>query len=227
MLKGVNLVLAHVGQELIWERAFRRMTRSFQRDDFFTGPAYLSWNRMGNLRRLGTPLDISWMRNQVKLNHRILARMRALGITPILPAFNGFIPEEIAVGLKSNEYVHSSKWSGFNEYYSAMIRLQPTSEMFLKLGSIIVQEQLKEYASYLELQTEHMYSADMFNEMDPEEDADLANLGKQVFESFALEDSKGDCNVLALSPDLSCRCACNADVVFCTFFVLLDRRQDC
>lgn len=51
-LNGINAPLALTGQEYIWRRVFVErfgMTRD-ELDEFFTGPAFLAWHRMGNLR---------------------------------------------------------------------------------------------------------------------------------------------------------------------------------
>ncbi|MBA0633965.1 hypothetical protein Godav_029879 [Gossypium davidsonii] len=72
-------------------------------DDFFGGPAFLAWSRMGNLHgfesnksqfnaRWGGPLPESWFDGQLTLQKKILARMYELGMTPVLPAFSGNVP---------------------------------------------------------------------------------------------------------------------------------------
>ncbi|KAK3031104.1 hypothetical protein RJ639_036844 [Escallonia herrerae] len=49
-LQGVNLPLAFTGQESIWQKVFMGFNISRQDlDDFFGGPAFLAWARMGNL----------------------------------------------------------------------------------------------------------------------------------------------------------------------------------
>ncbi|QHO06124.1 uncharacterized protein DS421_14g452000 [Arachis hypogaea] len=50
-LQGINLPLAFTGQETIWQKVFQEkfnMSTS-DLDDFFGGPAFLAWSRMGNL----------------------------------------------------------------------------------------------------------------------------------------------------------------------------------
>lgn len=94
-------------------------------DEYFTGPAFLAWGRMGNLHTWGGPLPRAWHLKQLYLEvvdgrhgkggwsrchvasglglthrlplsqHRILDRMRALGMTPVLPAFAGHVPKAI------------------------------------------------------------------------------------------------------------------------------------
>ena len=48
---------------------------------------------MGNLQRWGGPLSESWHAEQLTLAHQIIGRMRQLGITPVLPAFAGHVPQ--------------------------------------------------------------------------------------------------------------------------------------
>lgn len=47
---------------------------------------------MGNIKGWGGPLSKDWHATQVALQHRILDRMRSLGMTPILPSFAGHVP---------------------------------------------------------------------------------------------------------------------------------------
>jgi len=48
-------------------------------DHFFSGPAFLPWNRMGNMQTFGGPLQQSWMQQQFTLQLSLLQRMRSLG----------------------------------------------------------------------------------------------------------------------------------------------------
>ncbi len=50
---------------------------------------------MGNMEGWGGPLTSSWHKQQVALQHKILERMRNLGMIPILPAFAGHVPKAI------------------------------------------------------------------------------------------------------------------------------------
>lgn len=46
-LSGINLPLAHVGQEAIWRRVFENLGLSqMDADAFFTGPAFLAWYKI-------------------------------------------------------------------------------------------------------------------------------------------------------------------------------------
>ncbi|KAF3640096.1 Alpha-N-acetylglucosaminidase [Capsicum chinense] len=51
-LQGINLPLAFTGQEAIWQKVFKNFNISTSSlDDFFGGPAFLAWSRMGNLHK--------------------------------------------------------------------------------------------------------------------------------------------------------------------------------
>lgn len=51
--------------------------------------------RMGNMHGWGGPLPMSWIDGQLVLQHKILNRMRQLGMIPVLPGFAGHVPKSI------------------------------------------------------------------------------------------------------------------------------------
>lgn len=50
---------------------------------------------MGNLKGFGGPLPDSWKNSQLVLQHKILQRMRSLGMIPVLPGFAGHVPAAV------------------------------------------------------------------------------------------------------------------------------------
>jgi alpha-N-acetylglucosaminidase len=82
-LQGINLPLAFTGQEAIWQKVFKRFNISKEDlDDYFGGPAFLAWARMGNLHAWGGPLSKNWLDDQLLLQKQILSRMLKFGMTP-------------------------------------------------------------------------------------------------------------------------------------------------
>ncbi|MDP9043149.1 MAG: alpha-N-acetylglucosaminidase, partial [Bacteroidota bacterium] len=76
-LHGINMPLAVTGEEFTWLTVYREM--GFTDKDlqsFFCGPAYFSWFWMGNLDGWGGPLPISWMKNHMLLQQKIVQRER-------------------------------------------------------------------------------------------------------------------------------------------------------
>ena len=80
-------------------------------ENYFTGKAFLPWNRMGNIKSWSGPLSQEEMQKDVDLQHKILERMLSLGITPVIPAFNGIVPSEI-MDLYPNETFYPLRYFG-------------------------------------------------------------------------------------------------------------------
>ncbi|XP_043200040.1 alpha-N-acetylglucosaminidase-like isoform X2 [Amphibalanus amphitrite] len=162
-LNGVNLALAFTGQEVIWRRVFTQIgLEAAEVDQFFTGPAFLAWNRMGNLQRWAGPLSDAWHADQLTLAHQIIARMRQLGITPVLPAFAGHVPQNFTRVFPKAPVSHLRCWGHMNSTYSCTSFLQPNSPLYQKIGQLTIQELEREFNG-----TEHVYNCDSFNEMTP------------------------------------------------------------
>ncbi|TRY96525.1 hypothetical protein DNTS_017767, partial [Danionella cerebrum] len=102
-------------------------------DQFFSGPAFLAWNRMGNLFQWGGPLPQSWHVKQLYLQFKILERMRSLGMIPVLPAFSGIVPEGITrtnpnfLKVKPDEVVSSEFKALHVPYHSFNENSDPSS----------------------------------------------------------------------------------------------------
>lgn len=58
-----------------------------------------------------------WHNGQVALQHKILDRMRSLGITPILPSFAGHVPDALKRIYPSANLTHLSDWGHFETKY--------------------------------------------------------------------------------------------------------------
>ncbi|RVX18553.1 Alpha-N-acetylglucosaminidase [Vitis vinifera] len=98
-------------QEAIWQKVFRNFNIShLDLKDFFGGPAFLSWSRMGNLHGWGGPLPQSWLDQQLLLQKKILARMYELGMTPVLPAFSGNVPAALKYIFPSAKITRLGNW---------------------------------------------------------------------------------------------------------------------
>ncbi|MEO2061911.1 MAG: alpha-N-acetylglucosaminidase [Christiangramia sp.] len=185
-LHGINMPLAVVGSEAIAERVWKKLGLSNEEiKEFFTGPAHLPWHRMGNLNKWDGPLSDHWQKDQVALQHKILNRMRELGLKPIAPAFAGFVPE----GFKDKHpdlEVSALKWGGFSEEYNAYV-LPPDSPYFEKIGKLFIKEWEREFGK------NKLYLSDSFNEMDvpvpdnnPEKKYELlAGYGEAIYNSIA------------------------------------------
>lgn len=185
-LSGVNLPLAITGEEAVWQEVLRLHGLTDEEiRAWFTGPAHLPWNRMCNIDGVDGPLPQEWIDGQVKLQKKILSRERSFGMKPVLPAFNGHVPEAL-----KREYPHAritdvSRWGGFPKE-SLCHFLSPTDSLFGVMQKEFLSAQKRIFG------TDHIYGMDLFNEVeapswDPET---LAAIGESAYESLAAADSK-------------------------------------
>lgn len=184
-LHGINMPLATVASEAIAERVWKKMGLTDEDiRQFFTGPAYLPWHRMGNLNTWNGPLSANWHSQQIALQHKVLERMRLLGMHPITPAFAGFVPEGF-VKLHPEVRVKHFEWGGFDKSLNAYM-LPPDSPYFLQIGKLFIEEWEKEFGKNT------YYLSDSFNEMElpiSPDDTDgkhrlLSKYGEAIYQSI-------------------------------------------
>ena len=138
-LHGVTLALANTGQESAWLETWKEFGLSEdQIRSYFTGPAFLPWHRMTNIDHWHGPLPAGWLEGQKELQRKIISRERELGISPILGAFSGHVPEALKDVYPEAAISRLGRWSGFDEEYSAWY-LNPTDSLFGVIQSGFVQ----------------------------------------------------------------------------------------
>lgn len=183
-LNGVNMALAITGQESIWYKIWTEMgLTDAQIRDYFTGPAHLPWHRMQNVDRWFSPLPQSWLDSQLDLQKLIVERERSLGITPVLPAFNGHVPREIMSVYPDAPLSELGGWSGFTGDMGCSF-LDPMSPLFSEIQERFIRKESEIYG------TDHVYGVDIFNEvMPPSSDPQyLARVSRQIYESISQAD---------------------------------------
>ncbi|MGR4863340.1 alpha-N-acetylglucosaminidase [Caulobacter sp. LARHSG274] len=155
---GVDMPLAMEGQEHVWRDLWREAGLSEpELADYFSGPAFTPWQRMGNIEGYRAPLPPAWIDKKKVLQRQILARMRELGMTPILPAFGGYVPKAFALKHPEARIYRMRAWEGFHETYW----LDPADPLFAKLAARFMALYAETYGAGT------YYLADSFNEMLP------------------------------------------------------------
>ena len=91
---------------------------------------------MGNIRGWGGPLSSSWHANQLALQHQILERMRAFGMTPVLPAFAGHVPDGLLRVYPKADVTRLGDWGKFNSTYCCTLLLDPADPLFKVCSSM-------------------------------------------------------------------------------------------
>ncbi len=188
-LHGINMPLAEVGTEAIWQKVWLDMGITHaELDTYFTGPAYLPWHRMGNVNGWGGPLPQGFIDKQVALQKRIIGRMRELGMKPIAPAFAGFVPPALHRVRPDATLTPLASWAGFKPPYTTFL-LDPTSPLYPVIGKAFITEWERQYGK------NQYFLADSFNELKVPVPADrpgrlakLANYGDAVYRSLLAGD---------------------------------------
>lgn len=180
-LHGINMPLAITGEEYTWYTVYKEMGFSdHDLKNFFSGPSYFAWFWMGNLDGWGGPLPLAWMKGHRELQQKIVKRQRELGMKPVLPAFTGHIPAAF-----KNKYpqanLKATNWTnGFADTYI----LDSDDPLFAVLGKKFLEKQTALFG------TDHLYSADTFNENEPptDEPAFLSKLSARIYEGMKAAD---------------------------------------
>ena len=167
--RGVDTPLAMEGQEYVWRALWREqgMDEATIGQSLSAAP-FLPWQRMGNLAGYRAPLSAGWIEKKHQLQVKILGRMRALGMKPILPAFAGYVPEAFAKAHPKAKIYKMRSWEGFPPTYW----LDPSDPLFGQLAKRFIQLYTATYGAG------DYYLADAFNEMVPpiaEDGSDAAN----------------------------------------------------
>ncbi|KAL0491855.1 alpha-N-acetylglucosaminidase, partial [Acrasis kona] len=177
-LHGINIPLMFTGQEKIWNELYQEM--NVPTVDYFTGAAFLPWNRMGNLNGWGGPLSQQWMDKQFQLAKLILKRQREFGMKPILPGFNGYVPPQLTKRYPDSEVNKLKEWNGFEGTFY----LNPLDPLFYKISSLFTKKLIAEFG------TDHLYNIDPFNEETPpsNQTSYLSSVSKALFQPVVDQD---------------------------------------
>ena len=186
----MNLPLAWVGYEYLLAEVLQEFGLSdADIASFLSGPAFQAWNRLGNIQGSwgpGGPLPKDWLESQFSLQQQIVARMLELGMTPILPAFTGFVPRALAALYPDASIVNGSQWDGFPAALTNVSFLEPSGTLFAAMQKSFVERQQAAYGAG----ASHMYALDQYNENSPwsGDPAYLANVSAATFAALQAAD---------------------------------------
>lgn len=154
-LHGFDMPLAPVGTEAILYRVYLDLGLSDEEiQAYFSGPAHFPWMRMGNMCAQDGGMSRAWHEKQVALAHRILRRMKSLGMSPVFQGFAGFVPEAVQDHFPEVSITRND-WHGLHNQF-----LSAKDALFQTIGSAFIKEWEKEFGKG------KYYLVDSFNEMD-------------------------------------------------------------
>ena len=158
-MRGFNMLMAPAATEAIQERVWLKLGMTQPEIDAATcGPAHLPWYRMGNICGLDGFLDKQWHAGQVALQHKILDRMRELGMEPVVQSFAGFVPKAGYARLHPESQLMRMHWGGFPDKYQPVM-LSADDPQFAAITKSYMDEWHREFGAA------RYFLADSFNEM--------------------------------------------------------------
>lgn len=155
-LNGVNVMLATLGTEAVWQHTLERLGYSSdEARKFVAGPGFTAWWLMGNLEGWGGPVTQQMIDQQTTLEKQVLSRMQGLGIAPVMQGFYGMIPVNLKEKMKIR-VVEQGKWAGGFQRPDFLV---PGDSSFTKIAGIYYEEMKKLYGSNI-----HFFAGDPFHE---------------------------------------------------------------
>ncbi|MFC5804130.1 alpha-N-acetylglucosaminidase [Streptomyces formicae] len=111
---GINRALVTTGLEQVWVDTFSRFGYSAQEvREWICAPSLQPWQHMANIAGIGPVPSPGLMERRVELGRRIVARMRELGIEPVLPGFAGMVPDGFTERVPGARTVQQGSWGPF------------------------------------------------------------------------------------------------------------------
>ncbi|GAA1368149.1 alpha-N-acetylglucosaminidase [Streptomyces beijiangensis] len=112
---GYNQVLVTIGQEQVWYDTFRAFGYSdAEARAYISLPCHQPWQWMSNLFGYDGGMSAQLLDKRRTLGRRIIARMRELGIAPVLPGFSGSVPAGFAAKNPGAQVIDQGQWYGFD-----------------------------------------------------------------------------------------------------------------
>ena len=137
-LSGINAMIVERGMDSVLYETFRDFGYSDRElRAWITQPAHQNWQLMGNLCCFNGPISRELMAKRVKSARQILARLRELGITPVLPGFYGIVPADFAKKFPQAHVIAQGDWAGFTRPGW----LDPRDPLFAKIAASFYRHQ--------------------------------------------------------------------------------------
>jgi alpha-N-acetylglucosaminidase len=174
-IQGVNLALVIQGQEQVWINTLTNY--GYSEADvrrWLVMPTYQPWQLMSNLEAFGGPVPRSLIRRRVVLGQKILARMRELGIEPVLQGYYGIVPSSMKEKRPQAKIHPQYTWCGLKR----PDMLDPQDPLFSEMADTYHAEQEKLFGKV------NFLAGDPFHEGGSTEQVDLAACGKIIYGSM-------------------------------------------
>lgn len=174
-LHGINLALAMNGMEAVWQNTLKQFNFTDKEIlDFIPGPCYQAWWLMGNMEKFGGPVSQKWIDSRSDLQKKVVARMRELGIEPVMQAFYGVVPLIMFEKFPKNKIYDLGYWPWDTVGFRRLPFLDPVDTLYTKMAKVFYGEQKRLYgqAKY--------FIGDPLHEHESNEGMDLTRMAKTI-----------------------------------------------
>lgn len=170
-MSGTNAVLIERGTDLVLYQTFRDAGYS---DDairhWITQPAHQNWQLMGNMCCFDEPISLELMKKRAQSAQKLIAMLRSLGITPVLPGYYGIVPADFTSMHPGAHVITQGEWNGFTRPGW----LDPRDPQFDKLAESFYRHQHELYGD-----TE-IYNMEVFQEGGAAGDVPVSEGAKKI-----------------------------------------------
>lgn len=112
-LSGINAILIERGTDYVLYKMFRDAGYSDEAiRRWITQPAHQNWQLMGNICCYDGPISLQLLKKRAASTQKIIASLRRLGITPVLPGYYGIVPSDFDKVVPGAHVIEQGNWSG-------------------------------------------------------------------------------------------------------------------
>ena len=113
-LSGTNAILIERGMDFVLYQTFRDSGYSDEAiRNWIVQPAHQNWQLMGNMCCFEAPISMELLEKRSRSAQQLIATLRSLGITPVLPGYYGIVPADFASIRPGAHVVTQGDWNGF------------------------------------------------------------------------------------------------------------------
>jgi alpha-N-acetylglucosaminidase len=113
-LSGTNAILIERGMDLVLYQTFRDSGYSDKAiRNWIVQPAHQNWQLMGNMCCFEAPISMELLEKRSESAKKLIAMLRDLGITPVLPGYYGIVPADFATLNPGAHVITQGDWNGF------------------------------------------------------------------------------------------------------------------
>ncbi|WP_260737666.1 alpha-N-acetylglucosaminidase [Tunturiibacter lichenicola] len=170
-LNGTNAVLIERGMDLVLYQTFRDAGYSDEAiRNWIVQPAHQNWQLMGNMCCFQAPISMELLEKRSRSAQQLIATLRRLGITPVLPGYYGIVPADFASLHPGAHVITQGDWNGFTRPGW----LDPRDSNFDKLAESFYRHQHALYGDSA------IYDMEIFQEGGASGDVPVPEAAKQV-----------------------------------------------